>query len=133
MSKTEIRNRVSKVYNNYKGNNYSELLMLIKKEIGREMKKNVVLKKNFRGLEAGTEFAYDPKVNAWKFETSGEEISDYSYKTHNSKVQFSDSYVKANTEVFDVPNVERDQRIKNLKDVITKAQDELSKLEGDGK
>ena len=102
------------------------------------MEKNVVLKKDFRGLKAGSEFAYDAKTDTWRFETSGEELTDTSHKTFTSKVQFSDSYVRSRPEVFEVPGQEekekflKEQKIKDLEALVKNTQDEITRLKEDG-
>jgi len=101
------------------------------------MEKNVVLKKDFRGLKAGVEFVFDAKDGLWKFETSGEEITDNSYKSHSSSVAFSDGYVRSKPDVFDVPGLkekeeaEKKQKIKDLKSLVDSTLEEISKLENE--
>ena len=93
--------------------------------------KNVVLKKSFRGLEEGTEFAYDPKLDAWVYEKNEEEISDHGMSTSRQRVQFSDTFVQKNEEIFDVPvnEIKRQRKIDELKALLREKQDELNKLE----
>ena len=99
-----------------------------------EMKRNVIVKKDFRGLKAGTEFAYDPNLGMWVFENQEEEIGDNSYKSSHSKVHFSDTYVKSKPEYFQVPDyfdkekVEKEQKIKNLEDLVEKTLKEINEL-----
>lgn len=101
------------------------------------MENNVVLKKDFRGLTAGSEFVYDAKSDTWRFETSGEEITDNSYKSYSSKVQFSDSYVRSKPEVFEVPDIEnkekilKEQKIKDLESLVKNTQEEINKLKAE--
>ena len=98
------------------------------------MKKNVVLKKKFRGLKEGTEFGYDEKLNAWKYEQNDEEIADSMYRNSRVKVQFSDSYVRANPDVFEGADVvsqeelEKKVRIEQLESQMKSLQVELDKL-----
>jgi hypothetical protein len=61
------------------------------------------LRKNYRGLPKGTEFVYNADLDAWSFSAKNEDISDNSYASNQIKVQFSDSFVQDNPEIFELP------------------------------
>lgn len=69
--------------------------------------KNVMLKKEFRGLEKGTELGYDEKLDAWVYEASEEEIADSSVRNHRTMVRFSDEFVRNRNDIFDYPVEEK--------------------------
>lgn len=98
---------------------------------------NAVLKKEYRGLKAGTEFAYNAELDSWVFQKEEEDISDFGIRSNRVKVQFSDKFVRKNLEIFDVPGedeklkLERENKIKNLEDVIRRSQEEIEKLKSE--
>ena len=68
------------------------------------MNRTVVLKQEYKGLQKGTELVYNESTNSWSWEISEEDISDWIIKNYKAKIQFSDQFVRDNSEVFQMPN-----------------------------
>jgi len=92
---------------------------------------NIELKKEYRGLQPGTEFTYDKKLKCWTFEKKEEDISDNAMVDQRVRVRFSDSFVKANKDLFDIPedeNKEAQELISKYEALLEKVQQELDEL-----
>lgn len=91
---------------------------------------NTVLKKNYRGLEKGTEFVYNTKLDSWVFQKREEEIADSSIRESRIKVQFSNAFVQNNPEIFEVPGQDekKQKQIEELSTKIANLQKELKEL-----
>lgn len=95
------------------------------------MEDKVILKRNYRGLNAGIEFTYDEKLDSWKFEVEEEEIGDTFTSSFRQKIQFSDEFVKNNPAIFTYPVDEKDAREEKLDKLyaeLEKIQEEINKL-----
>jgi len=90
--------------------------------------KIVVLKENYRGLKAGTEFTYDEKLDAWVFEVEEDNIGDHYITSVRSKIQFSNEFVINNPTVFVYPANKRDEKLDQLYVELDRIQDEIVNL-----